>query len=467
MTEFFSVSIGEQSMKRGRQMQEQNAHVIWQNVCEKYLENEIPTLTYTTWLKPIEPMLFDNDTFVLSVPNEISRDFVLQYKDMVGTALRLSTKKDFDVKVEINAKEKLQMMEENILNKDEKESSYIKKDILRPAYTFDSFVVGSGNRFAHAACVAVASMQNSTNYNPLFLYGGSGLGKTHLMHAIGNYVLKEFSDKNVVYVNSENFINEFIGAIRSKEFEPFRNKYRMTDLLLIDDIQFLEGKERMQEEFFHTFNALYEAGKNIVLTCDKPPQSLITLEERLKTRFSSGITIDINPPDYETRIAILLQLAQKHRVDWPDKVFDYIATHISSNIRELEGAFKTLYAYSMLGGEINLETTRNALKDQIDPQSVKSLNCELIMNVTSNYYNVTIDDLKSKKRSQEIVVPRQIAMYLCRDLLNKTYKEIGNDFGNKNHATVMHAYQRIKDDLEDNLDLVHALKEIKLRLSPL
>ncbi|HHT24832.1 MAG TPA: chromosomal replication initiator protein DnaA [Clostridiaceae bacterium] len=448
-------------------MQEQNAHVIWKNVCQDYLEKEVPTLTYTTWLKPITPILYNDDTFILSVPNEISHDFVVQYKDMIGTALKLATQKTFDVKVEINAKENLQNLKQNILTKEDEEASYISNDVLNPAYTFESFVVGSGNRFAHAACVAVASLQNSKNYNPLFLYGGSGLGKTHLMHAIGNYVQQNFSDKNVIYVNSENFINEFIEAIRLKEFEPFRNKYRMTDLLLIDDVQFLENKERMQEEFFHTFNALYEAGKNIVMTCDKPPQSLITLEERLKTRFSSGITIDINPPDYETRIAILLQLAQTHHVDWPDEVFDYIATHISSNIRELEGAFKTIYAYSMLGGGINLASTRNALKDQIDPRSIKSLSSELIMNVTANYFNVTVDDLKSKKRSQEIVQPRQISMYLCRNLLNMTYKDIGDDFGNKNHATVMHACDRIKEELDNNLELENSIKEINLRLSPI
>ena len=448
-------------------MQDQSAHVIWQNICEKYLEKEVPELTYVTWLKPIEPMLYNDDTFVLSVPNEISLDFVVQYKEMVKTALKLSTQKDFNVMVEVNAQEKLQSLKQNILNKEEEEASYINNDVLNPAYTFDTFVVGSGNRFAHAACVAVASMQNSKNYNPLFLYGGSGLGKTHLMHAIGNYVQKEYPAKNVIYVNSENFINEFIEAIRLKEFEPFRNKYRMTDLLLIDDIQFLEHKERMQEEFFHTFNALYEAGKNIVMTCDKPPQSLVTLEERLKTRFSSGITIDINPPDYETRKAILFQLAQNHRVEWPDEVFDYIATHISSNIRELEGAFKTIYAYSMLGGGINLETTRDALKDQIDPHSVKSLSCELIMNVTANYYNVTVNDLKSRKRSQDIVQPRQVSMYLCRNLLNMTYKDIGMDFGKKNHATVMHACDRIKEELDSNIELENSIKEINLRLSPI
>lgn len=448
-------------------MQSQNVQLIWQEVCTKYLEKEVPTLTYTTWLKPIDPILLDDNTFILSVPNEISRDFVNQYKDMVQTALKLSTQKEFDVKVEINAKNQNKAVPENILQRDQETNTTSKKDSLNPAYTFESFVVGSGNRFAHAACVAVASMQNSTNYNPLFLYGGSGLGKTHLMHAIGNHVINEFPRKKVVYVNSENFINEFIEAIRLKEFEPFRNKYRMADLLLIDDIQFIEGKERMQEEFFHTFNALYEAGKHIVLTCDKPPQSLVTLEERLKTRFSSGITIDINPPDYETRIAILLQLAQTHRVNWPDEVFDYIASHISSNIRELEGAFKTLYAYSMLGGEINLETTRNALKDQIDPRSVKSLTSELIMNVTSNYYNVTVSDLLSRKRSTDIVVPRQIAMYLCRTLLNMTYKNIGKDFGDKNHATVMHACDRIKEEITTNTELENTIKEIKLRLSPI
>lgn len=451
-------------------MQGQNVQMLWQNVCQNYLEKEVPTLTYTTWLKPIEPILYDDKTFILSVPNQISKDFVMQYKDLVSNAITLATQKKFDVKVEVNAKDKLddiKKTEKNILEKDNADSSFTKNDLLNPVYTFETFVVGSGNRFAHAACVAVASMQNSSSYNPLFLYGGSGLGKTHLMHAIGNHVVEEFPEKNVVYVNSENFINEFIEAIHLKEFESFRNKYRMTDLLLIDDVQFLEGKERMQEEFFHTFNALYEAGKQIVMTCDKPPQSLVTLEERLKTRFSSGITIDINPPDYETRIAILLQLAQSHRVNWPDDVFDYIATHISSNIRELEGAFKTLYAYSRLGGGINLETTRNALKDQIDPQSVKSLSPELIMNVTANYYNVTKEDLMSKKRSAEIVLPRQVAMYLCRSLLNMTYKDIGIDFGNKNHATVMHAYDKIKAELETDIELKKSIEEINLRLNPI
>ena len=451
-------------------MQEQNVQSLWQNVCQNYLEKEVPTLTYTTWLKPIEPILYDDETFILSVPNQISKDFVLNYKELVSNALTLVTQKKFNIKVEINAKENLAEMknfEKNILEKNDIDNSNTNKDILNPFYTFDNFVVGSGNRFAHAACVAVASMQNSSNYNPLFLYGGSGLGKTHLMHAIGNYVKTEFPEKNVVYVNSEKFINEFIRAIRFNKFEPFRNKYRMTDLLLFDDIQFIEGKEQMQEEFFHTFNALYEVGKQIVMTCDKPPQSLITLEERLKTRFSSGITIDINPPDYETRIAILLQLAQTHHVNWSDDVFDYIATHISSNIRELEGAFKTLYAYSMLGGGINLETTHNALRDQIDPRSVKSLSSDLIMNVTANYYNVTKNDLISKKRSSEIVLPRQIAMYLCRSLLNMTYKDIGVDFGNKNHATVMHAYDRIKSELDTNFELEQAIKEIKLRLNPI
>lgn len=439
---------------------------VWQEVCNKYLEKELPTLTYTTWIKPIEPFFFDEKTFILSVPNEISRDFVIQYKDMIANALALVCQKQYDLRIEVNYQDRPALSQNNIFNKSRDDKDKQNVDLLNPAYTFDTFVVGSGNRFAHAACVAVASMQNSTNYNPLFLYGGSGLGKTHLMHAIGNFVLKHFPEKTVIYVNSENFINEFIEAIRLKEFEPFRSKYRMTDLLLIDDIQFIEGKERMQEEFFHTFNALFEAGKHIVMTCDKPPQSLVTLEERLKTRFSSGITIDINPPDYETRKAILLQLAHTHRVNWPDEVFDYIASHISSNIRELEGAFKTIYAYSMLGGGINLETTRNALKDQIDPSSIKSLSSELIMNVTSNFYNVTVDDLKSKKRSADIVVPRQIAMFLCRNLLNLTYKDIGKDFGNKNHATVMHACDKIKEEVNSNTELEKAVKEIKLRLEP-
>ena len=332
-------------------------------------------------------------------------------------------------------------------------------------YTFDAFVVGSGNRFAHAACVAVAEKQGGRNFNPLFLYGGSGLGKTHLMHAIGHYVIEHYPEKRVLYVQCEQFVNEFIFAIKENKYDDFRSKYRNTDMLLIDDIQFIEGKEQMQIEFFHTFNTLYETGKNIVMTCDKPPQSLISLEERLRTRFSCGLTVDIQPPDYETRVAILKRRAQLNHASVPDDVFDYIATNIASNIRELEGAFNTVLCYSLLAGGITLDVAKEALKDIIQPIAGKTVSSTVIMDVVSRYYNISVDDLKSNRRSKNISNPRQLAMYLCRNLLNMTLPQIGKTFGNRDHTTVMHACNKMTESLKGDEQLIQDFEAIKKRIA--
>lgn len=445
-----------------------DANKIWQATCDRFLREEISELTFKTWFKPAVPLLRGDNTFVLSVPNELSSEFVSKYHDLIQNALQMATSKHFDVSVEINAhlKEAEKAAEPVLQPALSVPHSSARAGVLNPAYTFANFVVGPGNRFAHAACVAVASMQGQTNYNPLFLYGGSGLGKTHLMQAIGNHVKQVFPEKKVIYVQTEQFVNEFINVIATKKYDEFRNKYRLVDLLLIDDIQFIEKKEQMQEEFFHTFNALFESGKNIVLTCDKPPQSLQTLEERLKTRISSGLTIDITPPDFETRRAILDRLSQTHGVFWSDEVMNFIAENVISNIRELEGAFKTLLAFSMLGNEMNIENARLALKDVIQPQARKKLDSQHIMSVTANFFNVSVEDLKSKKRNQELVEPRHVAMYLCYKLINMTYSDIGADFGGKNHATVIYACNKVAEDMQNDDRLKRVIDEISLKLKP-
>lgn len=443
-----------------------DANTIWEKACRD-IKDAVSELTYMTWIEPAKPELEDGKTFILYVPNELSREYVFGYKDLIENALRIVSSHHFDLEVKVGDPGiPIQSIKQEILEENTNDPFGLKRNKLNPYYTFDHFIVGPSNRFAHAACVAVATMQGSKNYNPLFLYGGSGLGKTHLMQAIGNHVKSEYPGKKVMYVQSEQFVNEFIQVIATKKYDAFRNKYRMVDLLLLDDIQFIENKEQMQEEFFHTFNSLFEAGRNIVLTCDKPPQSLTTLEDRLRTRISSGLTIDITPPDYETRMAILARLSQTHNVILTDDVMDYIASNVTNNIRELEGAFKTLLAFSLLGNEINLENTRSALKDIVGPEARQKVDEKYIMNVCANYFNITVEDLKSKKRKREFVEPRHVAMYLCYKLIDMTYTDIGEAFGGRNHATVIHACNKVVDDMETNSKLAKSVNEISLRLKP-
>ncbi len=443
-----------------------DANTIWEKACRE-IKEVVNELTYMTWIEPAKPELEDGKTFVLYVPNELSKEYVFSYKDLIENALKIVSSHHFDLEVKVgNPGIPVQSIKQEMLVQNSKDTPGLKRNKLNPYYTFNRFIVGPSNRFAHAACVAVASMQGSKNYNPLFLYGGSGLGKTHLMQAIGNHVKSELPEKKVMYVQSEQFVNEFIQVIATKKYDAFRNKYRMVDLLLLDDIQFIENKEQMQEEFFHTFNSLFEAGRNIVLTCDKPPQSLTTLEDRLRTRISSGLTIDITPPDYETRMAILASLSQTHNVILTDDVMDYIASNVTNNIRELEGAFKTLLAFSLLGNEINLENARFALKDIVGPEAGKKIDEKYIMNVCANYFNISVEDLKSKKRKREFVEPRHIAMYLCYKLIDMTYTDIGDVFGGRNHATVIHACNKVVDDMETNSKLAKSVNEISLRLKP-
>ena len=328
---------------------------------------------------------------------------------------------------------------------------------LNPRYTFDTFIVGPSNQFAHAACRAVAEAP-SRSYNPLFIYGGVGLGKTHLMHAIGQYVLQHDPSLRLTYISSERFMNEMINALRYDRILDFRERYRSVDVLLVDDIQFVSGKEGTQTEFFHTFNALYDAQKQIVLSSDHPPHEIPALEERLRSRFEWGLIADIQPPDIETRVAILKRKAEAEAVPLPDGVAMYIAGRIRSNIRELEGSLIRLIAYaSLTGREITLELTQEVLKNVID-QDEKAVTIETIQRFVSDYYQLKIGELKSRNNSKSIAMPRQIAMYLCKSLTHASLPEIGRSFGGKHHSTVIHSLKKVEEMRKRDADFNNLMK---------
>ncbi len=335
---------------------------------------------------------------------------------------------------------------------------------LNPRYTFDNFVVGNSNRFAHAASLAVAKTPAKV-YNPLFIYGGVGLGKTHLMHAIGHHVMKTNSGTRVVYVTSENFTNELINSIRDEKNAEFRKKYRNVDVLLIDDVQFLAGKERTQEEFFHTFNALYEANKQIVISSDRPPKEIPTLEDRLRSRFEWGLITDIQPPDFETRIAILRKKASAEKLEVSNDVMSYIANQIQSNIRELEGALIRVIAYSSLNNTpVTTEVAVEALKDIVQGNKPKQITIDSIQMIVAEYFGLPLEEMKAKKRTRAVAFPRQVAMFLARELTDASLPRIGEEFGGRDHSTVIHAYEKIQESIHQDQALNETLKEIIKRL---
>ena len=335
---------------------------------------------------------------------------------------------------------------------------------LNPKYTFDTFVIGNSNGLAHAACVAVAEAPAKA-YNPLFLYGGVGLGKTHLMHAIGHHIITQKKNAKVAYISSEKFTNELINSIKDDKNEDFRNKYRNVDILLIDDIQFIAGKERTQEEFFHTFNSLHEANKQIIISSDRHPKEIPTLEDRLRSRFEMGLITDIQAPDFETRIAILRKKAQIENISVSNEVMNYIAKNIKSNIRELEGALTRVVAYSSLTNKvITLELCVEALKDILVNKQNKEISIDDIKEKVSVEFGVKIDDFNSRKRARSISYPRQIAMYISRELTNLSLPKIGEEFGGRDHTTVLHACDKISNDLKNDLVLKERLDKIILEL---
>jgi chromosomal replication initiator protein len=426
----------------------------------KLLEEELTSVSFSTWIETIVPVSLNKNSIVLEVPSEFNLGIIKsRYKDLLQNAIKIVTNRNLDIELFVKSGEGLVKKEVS------PEESTAVLSILNPKYTFNTFVKGNGNQLAHAAALAVAEAP-ATAYNPLFIYGGVGLGKTHLMHAIGHYVLEQNNDSRVLYTSSEKFTNELINAIKDDRNEEFRNKYRNIDVLLIDDIQFIGGKERTQEEFFHTFNALYELNKQIVISSDKPPKEILTLEERLRSRFEWGLIADIQAPDTETRIAILRKKSQLERYDIPNEVLVYIANNIESNIRELEGALNRVIAYaSLTGSPITLELAQDCLKQILAGISVANINHTTIMKVVSRYYDISPEQLVTQKRSRDISFPRQVAMYLCRELTGMSLPKIGQVFGGRDHTTVMHACDKIQDEMEKSAELRRAVIEIKRNIT--
>mgnify|MGYP000850436373 CR=1 FL=1 len=433
---------------------------IWKEALE-LLQQEMTSVSFSTWIEPINPVSLENNVLSLEVPSEFNLGIInSRYKDLIQNAMRVLTKKDLTVNLFVKSAEAPRKEDST---RQDTSSSFV--SVLNPKYTFNTFVRGSGNQLAHAAALAVAESP-ATAYNPLFIYGGVGLGKTHLMHAIGHYIIEQYPTKKVLYTSSEKFTNELINAIKDDRNEEFRNKYRNIDVLLIDDIQFIGGKERTQEEFFHTFNALYEASKQIVLSSDKPPKEILTLEERLRSRFEWGLIADIQAPDMETRIAILRKKSQQERYDIPDEVLSYIAENIESNIRELEGALNRVIAYaSLTGSPITLDLAQNCLKQLLAGITKTNINYNTIMKVVARYYDISPDMLTTHKRSRDIAHPRQVAMYLCRELTDMSLPKIGQVFGGRDHTTVMHACEKIQEAIEHNSELRRTIMELKRNIT--
>ena len=440
-----------------------NIDNLWDNFLEK-IKPRISSLSYDTWFKNTKLVSLDNNIAKILVDSPLQKKSLQEtwYQTISDVFSEITnTSFDFEFVFEDEVSKNINIPIENIgvpLNT-------ALKSNLNSKYTFDSFVIGNSNRFAHAASLAVAESPAKA-YNPLFIYGGVGLGKTHLMHAIGHYILQNNPNAKVVYVSSEKFTNELINSIKDDKNEEFRTKYRSVDVLLIDDIQFIAGKERTQEEFFHTFNTLHDANKQIILSSDRPPKEIPTLEDRLRSRFEWGLIADIQAPDFETRMAILKKKADVEKLNVPNEVMVYIATKIKSNIRELEGALIRIVAYSSLTNrEITVDLATEALKDIISNKQNKNITIDLIQDVISAYFNLRVEDLKSQRRTRNIAYPRQIAMYLSRKLTDMSLPKIGEEFGGRDHTTVIHAYEKISEGLKSDESLQRTIDDITKKIT--
>ncbi len=435
---------------------ETNLDQIWDEVLS-LIKVELTEVSFNTWLKTIEPISVQGEEITLGAPNDFTKGILEgRYLNLIKNALVQVTGNQYKIKFIIPGEEVKHTTPQS--GKDTIKT--INKSQLNPKYTFDTFVTGKSNDFAHAASLAVAEAPAQA-YNPLFIYGGVGLGKTHLMHAIGHYILNQNPDAKVVYVSSEKFTNELINSIREYRNEEFRNKYRNVDVLLVDDIQFIAGKEGTQEEFFHTFNALHEANKQIIISSDRPPRDIPTLEDRLRSRFEWGLTTDIQTPDLETRVAILKKKATIENLVIPDEVVLLIAEKIQSNIRELEGALIKVVAYSSLTNRpVTEELAEEALKDIIMNHKQVEITADIIKDRVSKRFGIKMDDFTSKKRTRAIAYPRQIAMYLTRELTDLSLPKIGDEFGGRDHTTVIHACDKISKDILNDRSLKLKIDDI-------
>lgn len=444
----------------------QNWDLILQTFKERY---ELQDISFNSWIKPIEVYTVENDTITLimsstSMNPDMAVSYVeKKYLEMLRITICEIMNHEYDVRL-ITAKDKQAAEIKKAATGSAAKNSGLQN--LNPNYTFDTFVVGTNNNLAHAASLAVAETPGQV-YNPLFIYGGVGLGKTHLMQAIAHFIITNDPTRKVLYVTSETFTNELIDSVKNQKNSEFRKKYRNIDVLLIDDIQFIIGKESTQEEFFHTFNALYQDSKQIVISSDRPPKEMETLTERLRTRFEMGLPVDIQIPTYETKRAILKKKVELGGYNIPDDVQDYVATHIKSSIRELEGALKQIYNFSRLRKrQINFELTKEALENIISPEERRPVTCELIIDTVAEHFHISPEDVKSTKRNKEIAYPRQICMYLCRKMTADSLQAVGNSLGKKDHTTIIHGEKKISDDLKHDDNLKNTIDVLIKKINP-
>ncbi|MEX2536391.1 MAG: chromosomal replication initiator protein DnaA [Trueperaceae bacterium] len=445
---------------------------IWEDILD-FVQDQIPDVEFRTWFKQVKPLGIEDGTFMIGVPHSFARDWLKNHYGVVleqalGDLGASSPRVGFQVVPFQNLEQQGIFTVDGApaVNGDEGGAKQGKapKPFLNPKYVFNNFVVGPNNNLAHAAALAVTEAPGRA-YNPLFLYGQAGLGKTHLMHAVGHSVAERFSSLQVEYVTTETFTNDLISAIREDRMTSFRDRYRSIDLLLVDDVQFIAGKERTQEEFFHTFNALYESGKQIILSSDRPPKDIPTLENRLRSRFEWGLITDIQPPELETRIAILNMNAEYRGVQLPNEVIDFIARQVTSNIRELEGALVRVIVYaSMNNSPLDRQTAAQALSDVFTPGDI-AVTMDDILRATARQFEIETTDIKSKGRRQELVAPRQVAMYLIREMTSHSYPEIGQFFSGRDHSTVMYAVQKVTSKIDGNSELSARIRAIRDELS--
>ena len=428
-------------------------------------EYELSDISYNTWVKPLIFHSEIDNIVTIMIPSDQAHSLKYissKYKSYFQVTISEMMNNTYDISFVLEKDAGEETSSSGIYNIKYENAN------LTPKYRFDTFVVGGNNKFAHSASLAVAESPGEV-YNPLYLYGGAGLGKTHLMHSIGHFILDNNQDMKVLYVTSEQFTNEVIESIRSgnaAKMNKLREKYRTVDVLLLDDVQFIIGKESTQEEFFHTFNVLHSAGKQIILSSDKPPKEMGTLDERFRSRFEWGLLADIQPPDYETRMAILKKNAENYNRNINEEVFQYIATNVKSNIRELEGAFNKVIAFSKLNKvDITLDNVEEALKDIISPNAKRKVTPKLIIDIVAEHFNISPEDILSKRRNSEYVQPRQICMYLCRHLTEESLQSIGKSLGKKDHTTVIHGIEKIEAEIVNNKELKTKIDTIKNKLN--
>jgi chromosomal replication initiator protein len=442
---------------------ELTAERVWNDVSSR-LREALNENTFSTWFAHVEPERLSDGEFVLGVPNQFTRDWIdNHFLDLISAAVG-EIAGERTVRLAVREHEQAPV----VASPDVPAAAPLKREqpagTISSKYTFDSFVIGSSNRFAHAAALAVAEAPAQA-YNPLFIYGGTGLGKTHLLQAVAQYVGEHSSGLTVRYVTSETFMNDFINSLRDKRIEGFKQRYRTYDLLLVDDVQFFEHKERIQEEFFHTFNTLYENGSQIVMSSDRPPRDIATLEERLRSRFEWGLITDIQPPDLETRIAILRKRVKTDNINADPQVLTFIASRVLTNIRELEGALTRVVAFcSLTGRPMTEEVAQDVLKDVFPQGDLPQVTIERIQETVSNRFGLSLDELCGDKRSQNIVYPRQVAMYLSRELTDSSLPKIGKQFGGRDHTTVIHATSKIARLIREDRSVYNLVQELTARI---